>query len=185
MTSVSDNFREILALIIKSLVTLVAERMKLTFSTLRRRLILLKWLVPAGLASVVILYEFGPARWIYTTLGASLHFVAEVLIYGTVGPVMAFLLLDILGRWLEERETSELQALILAQAREHARIDREFNDSVLQSLFAASILLDSINAGLPEMPAEVAAHLRETNRALDETIQQLRTHLLHHPSPKH
>jgi signal transduction histidine kinase len=97
---------------------------------------------------------------------------------------MAFLLLDILGRWLEERETSELQTLILAQAREHARIDRELNDSVLQSLFAASILLDSINANLPELPAEVAAHFQETNRALDETIQQLRSHLLNHPSPK-
>jgi signal transduction histidine kinase len=162
----------------------VSKRMKLSFFILRRRLILLKWLVPVGLALAVILYELGPARWIHTTLGDTYHFVAEILVYGTVGPVMAFLLLDILGRWLEERETSELQTLILAQAREHARIDRELNDSVLQSLFAASVLLDSINASLPELPAEVAAHLQETNRALDETIQQLRAHLLSHASPK-
>jgi signal transduction histidine kinase len=107
--------------------------------------------------------------------------LAEILVYGTIGPVLTFLLLEYLGRWLEERETSELQAMILTQARETARIDRELNDNTLQAMFATSVLLDSIKSSLPYLPPEVATQLQAADKSLDGAIRQLREHLLHPP----
>jgi len=153
-------------------------------AALRRRLSLLQKLAPIGLLFLVIAYEIGPARWIHDWLGDAYHFVAEILVYGTVGPALAYLLLDFLGRWLEERETSELQAKVLAQAREHARISHQLSDEAVQALFAASMLLTSFTSSLSELPPEVASQLREAEQGLHQAIQQLRAHLLNDPSPK-
>ncbi|MBI4768852.1 MAG: hypothetical protein HY784_00175 [Chloroflexi bacterium] len=111
--------------------------------------------MPVGLLLLVVVYEAGPARWIHDRLGDNYHFVAEVLFYGTTGPALAFVLLDFLGRWLEERETSELQAQVLAQARERAKISHQLSDDALQTLFAASALLTSLESSLPESRAQV------------------------------
>jgi signal transduction histidine kinase len=159
----------------------VPPRLPLAWSAFRRRLVWLKWLAPAGLVLLVILYEVGPSRWINDTFGAPYHSLAEILVYGTIGPVLTFLLLEYLGRWLEERETSELQAMILTQARETARIDRELNDNALQAMFATSVLLDSIKSSLPHLPPEVATQLQAADKSLDGAIHQLREHLLHPP----
>jgi len=126
---------------------------------------------------LVVVYEVGPARWIQDGVGDAYHFVAEILFYGTVGPLLAFLLLRFLGRWLEERETSELQARVLAQAREHAQVSRELSDDALQTLFAASMLLASLKSTLPDLPPEAASALREMQQSLDRVIRQLSDHL--------
>lgn len=163
---------------------LASEPSVLSLAALRRRLSLLQKLVPIGLLLLVIVYEIGPARWIHDRLGDTYHFVAEILVYGTVGPALAYMLLDFLGRWLEERETSELQAKVLAQAREHARISHQLSDEAVQALFAASMLLTSFKSSLSELPPEVAPQLREAEQGLHQAIQQLRAHLLNDPSPK-
>ena len=126
---------------------------------------------------LVVIYEIGPARWIQDGVGDAYHFVAEILLYGTVGPLLAFLLLRFLGRWLEERETSELQAQVLAQAREHARVSRELSDDALQTLFAVSTLLASLESTLPNLSPEAAPTLHETQQSLDCAIRRLRDHL--------
>jgi signal transduction histidine kinase len=154
------------------------ESLPLPLPALERRLGLLRWLVPAGLLLLVVAYEIGPARWIHDRLGATFHFAAEILVYGTVGPVLAFVLLDFLGRWLEERETSELQAQVLARAREQARLNYQLSDDTLQALFAASVRLTTLEASLPDLPPEAAAQLRETQAALNQAIQQLHARLL-------
>ena len=161
-----------------------SQRLLPPLSALRRRLGLLKWLVPAGLMLIVAIYELGPARWILNALGARYHLVAEILVYGTLGPALAFVLLDLLGRWLEERETSELQAKVLAQAREHVRVSRQLNDDALQTLFAASLLLDTIESGARDLPPGVAVQLQAAARALDRAIQQLHAELLKQPPPE-
>ena len=143
----------------------------------RRRFRLLQKLIPAALVLLVVVYEIGPARWIHHVLGEDHHFVAEILVYGTVGPALAFLLLDFVGRWLDERDTAELQAQVLAHARESERISRELSDEALQTLFAASALLASFKSTLPEIPPETAAALRDTEQALGQAIQKLRDHL--------
>jgi len=156
------------------------ERLPL-LTALRRWLDLLQVLLPTGLVLLVIVYEIGPARWIYYEWGETYHFVAEILFYGTVGPALAFLLLNFLGRWLEERETSDLQAQVLAQARGRARLSHELNDDALQILFAASTFLASLQVALPELSPETTSTLRETQRALDRAIRQLRDHLQTQP----
>ncbi|HKZ86275.1 MAG TPA: histidine kinase [Anaerolineae bacterium] len=149
----------------------------LSHVTFRRRFHLLQKLIPAALVLLVVVYEIGPARWIHDVLGEDHHFVAEILMYGTVGPALAFLLLDFVGRWLDERDTAELQAQVLAHARESERISRELSDEALQTLFAASALLASLKSTLPEIPPETAATLRDTEQMLDQAIQKLRDHL--------
>jgi signal transduction histidine kinase len=157
-----------------------ATRQPLSQSTLRRRLGLLKWLAPGGLVLIVIGYELLISRTINESLGSTLHYALDILVYGAVGPVLTFWLLHFLSRWLDERETSELQATILAQARERARAHQELNDSTLQSLFAATLYLNAVEANLRDLPPEARAQLHAANQSLDRVIRELREHLLQH-----
>ncbi len=166
-----------------STLPLIAAKQNRSASAFRRRLGLLKWLAPASLVFLVVVYELGPSRWIHNRLGADYHFVVEILVYGTAGPALAFLVLHLLDQWLQERETTELQALVLAHARERVRISRELNDDALQILFAASTLLATLKTAASDLPPETAAALRETEQALSNAIQQLRDHLQTWPRP--
>jgi signal transduction histidine kinase len=148
---------------------------------LRGRVRWLRHILPAGLLLLVVIYEIGPAYWIHNAFGEQYHFLAEILVYGTVGPVLAFLLLDLLDRWLEERETTEAQAQRLAQIDAHAKISQQLNDDALQMLFAASILLASLKSNWDDMPPDTRYNLLETEQALDRAIQQLRDHLQAQP----
>lgn len=68
----------------------VHERLTLSVSAIRRRLKLLQKLVPISLSLLVVVYEIGPARWLHDSLSAGSHFVAEILVYGAVGPILAY-----------------------------------------------------------------------------------------------
>jgi signal transduction histidine kinase len=153
-----------------------AREKQLPIAGLRRRLHWLQWVAPAVMALAVVFYVVGPGDWIYGTMGYQRHQLAEILFFGTIGPVLIFILFNLLGRWLEEKETSELQALVLAQAREHARISHEVTDDALQAIFAASVMLNSLESSVPNLPPEVIAQLRQTNRAMDPIMQQLYAH---------
>src|SRR6266851_6560523 len=85
-------------------------RPPLTLDHLRQRLDLLRWLAPAGLLVLVIANELGLARWVHVRLGDTASITLNILIYGSVGPLLTYLLLTLVGRWLEERETSALQS---------------------------------------------------------------------------
>lgn len=152
----------------------------LSQSVLRRRLGLLQWLAPGVLVLMVIGYELLISRMVHEILGPVPHYALDILVYGTVGPVLIFWLLHFLGRWLDERETSELQATILAQARERVRAHQELNDSTLQSLFATSLFLNAVEANLRDLPPEARTQLHAANQSLDQVIRQLREHLLQH-----
>ena len=145
---------------------------------LRERVSLLKWLIPVGLMFLVAVYKFGPAQWIYAQGGVNSQIVADVLIFGTVGPVFAFFALNLLEQWFEERETSDLQAEILADARSESERSRQLNDDAIQALFAASALISSLQSAQAEIPMEYITHLRDTEAALDGAIRNLRLHLL-------
>lgn len=150
-------------------------------TTLRERVRWLRRILPVGLLLLVVIYEVGPAYWIHDAIGEQYHFLAEILVYGTVGPVLAFLSLDLLDRWLEERATTEAQAQRLAQIDAHAKISQQLNDDALQMLFAASILLASLKSTWEDLPPDTRYNLLETEQALDRAIQQLRDHLQAQP----
>jgi hypothetical protein len=147
-------------------------------NALRHRLGLLRWLIPASLVVLVLAYEVGPASWIQDTLGSGFHLLADALLFGTVGPALAFILLDFLRRWLEERETSDLQAQILARARADVENSRRLSDEALQVLFAAGILIRSLQSSRAEFSPELASRLDEAERTLHRAIERLRAHLL-------
>ena len=147
-------------------------------TAIRQRLMLLKWAMPLALFLIVVIFELGPSRWIHDDIGDAYHFLAEIVIYGSIGPSLAFAFLHFLGRWLEERETSDLQALILARTRQQAEMGHQLSDKVLQDLFAASALLASLEAHASELPPDAQAQFHQAQATLNQTVQQLRVYLL-------
>jgi hypothetical protein len=128
---------------------------------------------------LVVGYEFGISRQVNETWGAMSHYIFDTLVYGTIGPVLVFGVISFLIRWMEERQTNELQAKILKQAREYARNHHEFTDSTLQSLFATSLFLQAITSNRQQqLPPTVTGQLQTINQSLDATIRSLREHLL-------
>jgi len=134
---------------------------------------LLRWAVPLMLFVLVVGYEFGPARWLNDRLGTTVHFLAEIIVYGTVGPILAYLLLDFFSRWMAERETSDLQAKMLAEANLHAQLRFVQNDDALQDLFAASVILNSLQERSEELPPDLARQVAEAKRAVGDTLQHV------------
>ncbi len=155
-----------------------AGKIDLPLSPVRRRVYVLMRVIPIGLLLFVLVYEFGLSNWIQSHFGSGYHIGADIVIYGMVGPVSAYLVLHFLDRWLEERETSELQAQLLLQARQRAQTSAELNDTALQTLFAASILISSLKSGSTELLPETKLDLARTEESLNRAIQQIRSHLL-------
>lgn len=143
---------------------------------------LLRWTLLLAIIILVATYQFGPAPWIHDDLGDGYHFAAEILFYGAAGSALTTLLLDFRGRWLEERATSELQAQVLAHARELTRTSRELSDEALQALFAASTIVTALKLILPDLPPRKASALHEAEQALDRAIQQLHSYLQNQPA---
>jgi len=143
------------------------------FRPLQRRLSRLRWLVPAGLLVVVVVNELGLARWIHLRWGDVASITWDIVVYGSVGPVMAYLALTFIGRWLEERETSELQAQVLHQAQAQAQRTHDLTDDALQTLFATSLVLDNLAEQLPNSSPEAAAQFHAAGQAVNRAIEQL------------
>jgi hypothetical protein len=146
-------------------------------SKLPPRLRLLRWAVPLSLAVLVAVYQLGLARWILLEYGEQYHTLAEILFYGIGGPLLALLSLDFLIRWLEERETSELQSRILEETRANMAASRGLNDETLQTLYAVSIMLETLKSTDPDLPPEKAGLLREAESALAKTMARIRAYL--------
>jgi signal transduction histidine kinase len=145
----------------------------LTLAHLRQRLDLLRWLVPGGLLGLVIINELGLARWVHLHWGDAASVTLNILIYGSVGPVLAYLALTFVGRWLEERETSELQAQVLHRAQAQAQRTHDLTDNALQTLFATSLLLDNLAESRPDPSPEAATQFHEAALAVNRAIEQL------------
>lgn len=151
------------------------------WQNLRNWLRVLRWALPLAMLCLVVLYELVAARWFHVNMGEAFHYLAEILFYGTIGPALAFILLHFLGRWLEEKETSDLQAKLLAQAREYTGVSNKLNDNALQTLFAVRVLINSLQVGLKKQDQEFAALLKNTESTLELAIKELREHLEHQP----
>lgn len=145
---------------------------------LHQRFRLLRWIVPLGLMLLVIFYQVGPARWIHDRWGYPYHIVSEIIVFAAIGPMLAFILLHLLERWLEERDTSDLQARLLKHARQEAHRSRQLNDDALQVLFAAGAVIDTLKENHPGLSQENLSQVENTEEALQESVERLRSHLL-------
>jgi hypothetical protein len=138
----------------------------------------LRWLVPANLVFLVGVYAIAVAPWIYARYGFGQFMLVEILLFGTVGPFIVFILLDFLVRWLDERDTTDLQAQMLVQARQEAQKCRELSDDALQILFTAGNLIASLKATHPDVSPERKTQIEHTEAALNQAAERLRRQLL-------
>lgn len=141
----------------------------------------LRWVLPLALLLIVIAYETVVAPWFHDGFGEKYHYLSEIIFYGTIGPILAFVLLDFLDRWLEEKETNDLQSRILAEVKAYAGMSHKLNDEALQTLFAVSMLLSSLEASIQRKDPEAAALLKEAENTLGIAINEIREHLENHP----
>lgn len=149
-----------------------------SLAIMRGKMSRLRLLIPLGLVTLVVLYEIGPSRWIYFRSGFAVHLLVEILLFGTVGPALAFVILDIHQRWLEEKDTSDFQSQLLNRAHQDVEKGRQLNDDAMQTLFSAGILISSLKSDQPDQSAERVAEIEATEEALDQAMQRLRSHLL-------
>jgi hypothetical protein len=138
----------------------------------------LRWLVPVTLVLVVGVYAVTLAPWIHARYGFAHFILVEILLFGTLGPLIVFVLLDFLVRWLDERDTSDLQARMLAQARQEAQKCRDLSDDALQILFSAGNLIASLKATHPDLTPARKAQIEAAEAALTEAAERLRRQLL-------
>jgi hypothetical protein len=147
-------------------------------SGIRRHIRFIKWLIPLGLVLAVAGYEIGPARWINESLGFSSHLAAEIILFGTVGPLLVYALLELHNRWLDEKETADVQADLLAKAQRREREIRQLSDNTLQVLFATAVLMATIKSDESGLPPNTIMQIEVTEKAVNDSIEHLRTHLL-------
>lgn len=84
--------------------------------TLRQRITTLRWALPLTLIVLVFVYQLGPARWVHDNYNHAIHYVIEIILYATVGPLMTFWALRRVEGWLDEKEQAE-QAAQASQKR--------------------------------------------------------------------
>lgn len=154
------------------------KRFKSSATTFRRQLRILKWLIPVGLALVVVTYELIISRWTFQSWGFNNHLIVEVSVFGTVGPLLTYVLLELLGRWIDEKETADWQSRLLAKANEKEQKVRQINDATIQVLFGTSLLMSTIKSEGSNLPDKTIHQIEHTEAALNESIELLRTQLL-------
>lgn len=159
-----------------------AKQRSYTVAVLRLRLRTLRWLVPVGMALLVVAYELVVGRWLMDRFGGWAHTAGEILLFGTVGPLLTFVVLDFFGRWLDERDTSDLQAKLMREARADVNRSRALVDDAVQALFSAGALVDALQVEAERQGVDTGAILvAETQRALDTIVGDLRAHLQETP----
>ncbi len=147
-------------------------------SSFRQHLRLLRWLIPVALVLLVIAYELGPSRWVYETYGFTNHLIIEILLFAAVGPILAFVTLDLFWRWLDERDTSDLQSQLLSEARQDAKKSRQLADDALQATYATGVLITTLKSQTQPLSPKTISQIDSAQASLQETTERIRTHLL-------
>lgn len=146
-------------------------------SNLHQKLGLFRWLIPLGMVLLVVGYELGPARWIYYALGFNIHLLSEIILFGTVGPLLAFLLIELLDRWLVEKENAELRAKLLDLAKRKELEVSQLSDDTIQVLFAAGLLITNFKSEQYDPSLINTSQIEITEQALQDAIQRLRSQI--------
>lgn len=97
----------------------------------------LRWGFPLLIVAVVVIYQLGFAAYIQNSFSPSAHFLVEIAFYSIAGPVVTWLTLGRIGRWLGAKESAERAAR--AQERHLASITDASADAIL-SLDTAGLI---------------------------------------------
>ena len=125
------------------------------------RLRLLQWALPLGIGLMAVLYQFGPAHFVFDHYGHDIHWVVEALFYGTSGPLVVWFSLRIIRQWNLEKELAEVEVLRLnaelqQRVEERTRELREKNEA----LAAANRQLQELDRLKSEFVSLVSHELR-------------------------
>ena len=105
---------------------------------------------------------YGALEWAWVLVGAAIAF----------GLVRSLTTIECeIERWVEGVE--RLQTL----AEDRARIGRELHDGIIQSIYAAALLLESILPVIPSDPERAQAQLGRVMDSLNNTIQDVRRYI--------
>jgi PAS domain S-box-containing protein len=94
-----------------------------------QRMVILRWALPLAFFAIAALYQLIFARWVHDTFGDQLHFIVEILFFGTAGPLVAYLAMTRIIRWLEEKE--QIEKLARASERRLASITSASADAII------------------------------------------------------
>ena len=64
------------------------------------RLRLMHWTLPAAIALFAVGYQIGPGRYAHEHYGAWAHYGIEILLYGTMVPIIMWFVLGIVRAWV-------------------------------------------------------------------------------------
>ena len=71
--------------------------MELTHPIFRRRITVLRWVLPLLFVLLAVFYQLGLARWAHDSFGDNAHYAVEILFYsGIKGGIKAT---NIIGKW--------------------------------------------------------------------------------------
>lgn len=59
---------------------------------------------------VAIFYQLGPARWVHDAAGEEIHYIVEILLFATAGPLLAYRTLTIICKSSDEKALAESKA---------------------------------------------------------------------------
>ncbi|MCS7177975.1 MAG: sensor histidine kinase [Anaerolineae bacterium] len=126
-------------------------------------------LLAGAIQPTLVLLGSRVPSFIFSFLSALLTLCGVAILSGLIGTLHT--VQTRVEEWVEEVR----QAQALAADRE--RISRELHDGIIQSIYAAGLMLEGVRAAIPEDPAAAQAQLDRVLRSLNQTIQDIRRYI--------
>jgi len=117
--------------------------MTLANITFRQRIALLRWVFPLFLVFSVVVYQLVVASWIHDQYGENTHYIAEILFYATLGPLLTYWIMTNINHWIDQKEQAESMAH--ASEERLATITNASADAILS--FDQAGIIESWNRG--------------------------------------
>ncbi len=121
---------------------------------------------------------FFPARWLNEEMLLQVTGIPISLFRGLCGVAITYgivrTLSAVLGEidlWLESAERNQ------ALARERERIGRELHDGIIQSIYAAGLMLEGARHSIPTEPKAAQTQLTRAIESLNQTIKDIRRYI--------
>jgi PAS domain S-box-containing protein len=87
-----------------------SKNMTLTSLNFRQRIALLRWAFPLFLVFSVVVYQLVVASWVHDRFGENTHYMAEILFYATLGPLLTYWIMTNITQWMDQKEQAEMMA---------------------------------------------------------------------------
>ncbi len=148
-----------------------------------KRVIKLQHIMPLVIAALVIFYQLVIIRGLPLIIpdpGETVHYTLEIILYGVVGPVITWVTLGWIRRWLQEKEQVERrlweqeQRMLQIRDEVSAQIAGELHDNLGPNLFAIALKADTCRKLLHSEPDQVEQELSLISNALQQSIRAVR-----------